>query len=403
MKFKLRILSVFLAAGFFVSCGPDETNDVLEPSQVLESTAVCSVSGAVKPSGNQDYLVYPRLDSIGPSGNEVVVSGPYIWIVESGSNTIRRVDKISGKADANFIDLGNDRNPYQIFVDEEKSEMLIANFGTNTLSVADLKSGKIIEEIAHDSLKSPSDVTVTSKYIYVSNVNYLGSTQGYGPGSITILNRKTRAVLGNLPTAHKNPQYITQIETIDGPRIAISNGGALRLGANGVFVESEGSLELWYEQEDPLKPMIEVYELGQLAHPTIGAPGRAQITSDGRSVYAVSGISSSIFKLDLAEKRWVYAAENPHKFYESDGNATHNAVMAANDLLYITSFNQDALYVFDTACDEKLMGPVDLGTTGNMLEGPQSIALDSQSEFTDVYFLMSISNVLGKVTVQPKN
>ncbi len=403
MRFKIKILSVFLAAGLFIACGPDHTNDVLEPSQVLESTSVCGISEAGKSTGDQEYLVYPRLDSIGPSGNEVVVSGPYIWIVESGSNTIRRINKTSGKADANFIDLGNDRNPYQIFIDEEKSEMFIANFGTNTLSVADLTSGKVIEEVAHDSLKSPSDVTVTAKYIYVTNVNYLSSAKGYGPGSVTILDRKTRKVLGDLPTAHKNPQYITQIQTIDGPRIAISNGGALRFGASGVFVESEGSLELWNEQEDPLKPVIEVYEIGQLAHPTVGAPGRAQVTSDGRSVYAMSGIAPTIFKLDLEEKRWVHAAEHPYILYESGGNATHSAVMAANDLLYITSFNQDALYVFDTACDEKLIGPIDLGTTGNMLEGPQSIALDSQSEFTDVYFLMSISNVFGKVTVQPKN
>lgn len=403
MNFKLKILSGFLTAGLLVGCGPDETNDVLEPSQVLESTAVCSASDGGKSAGDQEYLVYPRLDAIGPSGNEVVVSGQYIWIVESSSNTVRRMDKRTGKADANFIDLGNDRNPYQIFVDEEQSQMFIANFGTNTLSVADLENGKIIDEIAHESLKSPSDVTVTSKYIYVTNVNYLGSAAGYGPGSITILDRKTRAILGNLPTAHQNPQYITQIETLEGPRIAISNGGALRFGSNGVLVESEGSLELWEEQEDPLKPSIEVYALGQLENPTNGAPGRAQATSDGRAVYAVSGIASAIFKLDLVEKRWVYAAENPRKLYESYGNATHSAVMAANDLLYITSFNQDALYVFDTACDEKLIGPVDLGTTGNMLEGPQSIALDSQSGFTDVYFLMSISNVLGKVTVQAKN
>lgn len=403
MNFKSKILNAFLVAGLVVGCGAGETNDVLEPSQVVESTSVCGGSGAGESNGNQKYLVYPRLDSIGPSSNEVVVSGQYIWVVESGSNTIRRINKNSGKADANFIDLGNDRNPYQIFVDEEKSEIFVANFGKNTLSVADLSSGKIIAEIAHESLKNPSDVTVTSKYIYVTNVNYLGSSQGYGPGSITILDRKTREVLGNLPTAHKNPQYITQFETIDGPRIAISNGGALRFGKNGVFMESEGSLELWSEQEDPLKPMIDVYAIGQLENPTTGAPGRAQITSDGRSVYAVSGISPAIFKLDLEEKRWVNAAKNPHKLYDFGGNATHSAVMAANDLLYITSFNHDALYIFDTACDEKLMGPVDLGTTGNMLEGPQSIALDSQSEFTDVYFLMSISNVLGKVTVQPKN
>src|SRR5690554_4840704 len=123
MRFKIKILSVFLAAGLFIACGPDHTNDVLEPSQVLESTSVCGVSEAGKSTGDQEYLVYPRLDSIGPSGNEVVVSGPYIWIVESGSNTIRRINKTSGKADANFIDLGNDRNPYQIFIDEEKSEM----------------------------------------------------------------------------------------------------------------------------------------------------------------------------------------------------------------------------------------------------------------------------------------
>lgn len=392
--------------GLLAACGGEDRDKPLEPAAIYESAGVCRDVPAESAAGAREFQVYPWLDSIGPSGNALAVSESAVWIVESGSNTVRRFDKATGQSQAQFIDVGNERNPYGIFVDEASAEVLITNFAANTLSVASAETGEVLEEIADASLKNPSGVVATKDFIYVTNVHYLGTAQGYGPGSVTILDRKTREVLGNVPTTHKNPQYITLLDTVDGARIVISNGGAVRLGSGGVVAESDGSLELWEEGEDPLRPAVEIYPIEQLVEGSVGVPGRAEIASDGRSIYVMSGIAPGLLKLDLVEKRWVYGAERPLRLYEAEGDTTHSIAMGADDLLYITSFNQDALYVLDTSCDEILIGPVDLGTTGNMLEGPQSIALDFRSEaqgdFTDVYFLMSISNVLGKVAVSAK-
>src|SRR5690606_34551735 len=109
-----------------------------------------------------------------------------------------------------------------------------------------------------------------------------------------------------------------------GARIVISNGGAVRLGSGGVVAESDGSLELWEEGEDPLRPAVEIYPIEQLVEGSVGVPGRAEIASDGRSIYVMSGIAPGLLKLDLVEKRWVYGAERPLRLYEAEGDTTHS-------------------------------------------------------------------------------
>ncbi len=56
-----------------------------------------------------------------------------------------------------------------------------------------------------------------------------------------------------------------------------------------------------------------------------------------------------------------------------------------------------ALYLFDTKCDEKLAGPIDLGQSSMFLEGPQGIAIHGSGDSWKGYFAMSLSNVLGYV------
>ncbi|MBA2664464.1 MAG: hypothetical protein H0U74_19410 [Bradymonadaceae bacterium] len=364
------------------------------PSSIFESTPVCAVPGHAP-----QLRVYPRLDVIGPFGNALVSGADSMWIVESGSNTVSRRSKSSGVLDEGFVDVGNDRNPYGIFVDEAVGELFVTNFAANTLTVASTRTGVVRQEISHPSFKNPSGVVATGTTIYVVNVNYLGQAEGYGPGSVSIVDRASLEVLGSIETAHKNPQYVTRLETLDGPRIAISNGGALRFGSEGLRIESEGSLELWEETPSALEPKIVHFAIGQLAHPERGALGQAMITADGRFIYAASGISPVLFKFDVANKRWIHASNDPLVLNAASGDATHAGALDARGLLYVTSFNQDALYVFDTACDKLLIGPIDLGITGDMLEGPQAIALDEQGEQTDAYFIMSVSNAIGKVTV----
>jgi len=74
----------------------------------------------------------------------------------------------------------------------------------------------------------------------------------------------------------------------------------------------------------------------------------------------------------------------------------HNGFMGDDGLLWVVSFNDDSLYVVDTACDEVLLGGVDLGVIPGELEGPIGFVVASREPLS-AYYMTSISKRLGKI------
>lgn len=342
--------------------------------------------------------IEPHVSAIGPLANALGSGDGDLWIVESGANTVSRYGPEVGFG-AGFIDVGNDRNPYNLFVDGERGQIFVANYLAHTVSVADLGTGAVVAEIAHQSLKNPSDVVATARHVFVANVHYLSLAEGYGPGSISIFEREGWNFLGEVETAFKNPQFLELAEGPEGLRLLISAAGALRFGIEGVEVSSEGGLEIWDIADGPLESERQAYGLGQAHTPRIGGPGRPALTVDGTFVYLTSAIAPVLFKFDLKELRWIYDATTPFALYETSQDATHNLVVDKHGLLYVSAFNEDSLFIVDTACDEVLAGPLDLGRWDQLLEGPQSLELLASEEGSELYFIMSIANTLGRVKI----
>ncbi|MFU8804369.1 MAG: YncE family protein [Bradymonadaceae bacterium] len=380
-----RVLVVFL-----VACEPP---DPQIEERVHEVEGRCE-EGA----GEVSLTVEPHLHAIGPLGNAITVAEGALWIVESGANTVSRYEPGRGY-EAGFVDVGNDRNPYNLFVDVPGRQIFVANYLSNSVAVADLDTGGVVHEILHGSLKNPSDVVATADHIFVANVHYISLNEGYGPGSISVFAREDFEFRGEVETTFQNPQFLEVIELAGTPHLVISSTGSLGFGSEGVEVTSEGGLEIWTLTANPLDGEREAYALNQKENPRVGAPGRLAITPDGRHAYAASAIAPALFKFDLDERRWIFDAGTPLTLYSTDRDATHALAIDEHGLLYIAAFNEDALFILDTGCDELLAGPIDLGRRGDMLEGPQSIAILSVDGGQAAYFIMSIANALGRVGI----
>jgi hypothetical protein len=388
-----QYLLLIVAVISMVACG-EPAQESFGPEMRIES--VCADGASA-----YDVYVERRVTTVGPSSNALAAGDDALWIVESGANTVSRFDLQQRQMDHGFLHVGGDRNPYALDMDEERREIWVANYAASTITVADMEDGQILSEIEDEGLQNPSAIALTDDYAYVSDVNYRSISEGYGPGSIAVVDRGSRQVVSRWETAFKNPQFLS-VEEIDGaPVLLVSGSGALDIGQGAVTVAGEGGLEWFDLGDDPLAPESQSFPLGQAQVENVGAPGRPLLSAEKDRLYFVSAIAPVLFVFDVARRQWLFDARAPLKLYESDGDATHYGALGDDGLLWISAFNEDAIYLFDTACDEVMAGPIDVGEVAHMLEGPQAIGLVEQAQGVEAYFLLSIANAMGRIRLEP--
>lgn len=344
--------------------------------------------------------IAPHLATTQEQPNALLLREHTLYIVESGANAISTYDVKRGLYTPNFIDVGNDKNPYDIALSPDGKIAVIPNYLSGTISIADTSSGKILHESAPSTaIINPSGVAASRDHIHVSDVAFGRGADGFGEGKVHVFDRTSFAYLGALTTPTKNPQYLTLLP--DEETLLVTQTGPLgfrgeryaQLGDAGITLLSN------FGADAPLEP--------DSAHLTLPpgtntgddpAPGRPMLTSDAARAYFVSATSPTLLSLDLENQAWLRGPENPIRLYETQGDALHAGAFAGQGMLLILSYNQDALYVVDTACDEVIAGPIDLGLSSEDLEGPLAIVSDGALR---AYFITSLSKRVGSITLVP--
>ncbi len=393
-----------LGAVVSVVCLVALTSSCTEPPADLEPTRTYEAGQAACPGGpaSPAATVFANVQSIGTAANAIAGGDGHLWVVESTENTVSRYAPRADDYEPYFIDVQNGRNPWDVAVDEDQGLAYVTNRQANSLSVANIETGEIVDEIGTEQdngepvFDDPQGIGLSTDRIYVTNTVHRGRAD-YRQGFVTVLDRQTREVLGRVDTAHPNPSYVRVVDTPRGPAILVVNTGRLEVTHDGAFVRGESSIELWRETDDPVEPEREAFPLENTDDPRMGAPGKPVVSSDGRWLYLPSITAPVVFKFDLHERRWARGTDDPIVLYESDGDTTHSATIDERGVLYVTALNQDAMYLLDTRCDRVLAGPIELGVTDTYLEMPQDVQIVETDEGPRAYFIMTISNALGRV------
>lgn len=347
--------------------------------------------------------IHPDVQTLGPQPNVIREGGGYLWLVISGSNTVARFDPATGTLASNFIDVGNDRNPYDLTVDAEADRVFITNFKADTVTVARASDGEVLAELDDPAFVRPEGIAHTDEHLYVANAHFVGGEVGFEEGSVAVVERSSRQVVGTLETAAKNPQFLRRVDTPDGPRIAVTSSGVIDIGAGDgqARVTSPGGLELWRPDAEVSEANRRSFTLEtrseQERDSRIGAPGRALPAPDGRHLYFTSATAPVVFKFDMQTGEWVRGTDDPIRLYETDRNALHHGRIGPNGLLWVTAFNRDAMWVVDTRCDEVVAGPIELGAVPDFVEGPHGLAFDKTGGSMSVYYIMSTAHTLGRI------
>ncbi|TXD42843.1 hypothetical protein FRC96_02885 [Lujinxingia vulgaris] len=391
----LSVCVLALALGV-AACG--EPLDEVQPAGEL--VEVCEEGGA-----SHELFVDARLSTTGPLANDLAVGSSGLWVVESGANTLSLFDVERERYSAGAAALGSDRNPYAVAVEEGAApsgaeRLWVANYSAHSVSVVDGETGDIIAEMEHEALKNPSAVAVGERYVYVGNVNYLSVAEGFGEGSVAVISRDALEVVASVATAFKNPHSLS-VEEVDGQEVlVVSAAGEVVFGGEGVTLRGEAGVELMRFGAEPTSPAVASYALGQREGSVVGAPGRPVRVPGTDRLYFSSATAPVLFAFDLGETRWLHDASNPVEVYAASGDATHSLAVDSAGRLWLTAFNQDALYVWDTRCDTLAAGPIPLGQVDDLVEGPQSVTIVEDAEGIDAYYLLSNASTLGRVRVQ---
>ena len=373
------------------SCGQD-------PQPVREPTswpAVCDGGPRLVVSG-----LDPQVHTIGAVSNVLAQDGGELWVVESSSNTVSKLTA-SGDFVAAALDLGVDRGPYDVAFDATR--VYVTNYVVSSVSVFDRATGELVTEITHSSLDGPSGVAVLDDRLYVSNVRFRsdGKNTWYEPGTVSVFALGTWGHLSTLRTEALNPQYLSTVEVDGQTSLMVVSTGALEpeKGGDRLYLPASPSgVELWTPTDDPSAPGRQVFPLPLVeSAPTVGGLGRGMVQGD--TLYFTSATAPVLFTLNLTQGRWIHDALNPLRFAPTKGDALHHGHLDERGLLWITSFNEDAMYVWDTRCDALLAGPIELGVDPRLVEGPHGVWTVPNGTGADAWFIMSHGNVLGRLRV----
>lgn len=345
---KTRALVSFCAA--LGACTP-----VVEPTDAA-GPAVCD-EGPRDPSARIEREVAVT----GSALNSMRRDGDEIFVVESGDNTVSRFDVQTGRYDP-LVDVGNERGPWDLFVTAD--ELWITNYIASSVTVADRASGEVIDEIVGEELDGPAGVAVLDDVVYVGNTEYHG--EEYGPGSIAVLDRASHEVLGVVAAQRQNPQSLDVV----GDRVVVVDSGAF--GYAGSFVAgSEAAVEIWTPTADPLAPDVVTVVMPLVDDRAVGIPGRPAHRAGSSVIYLPSATAPVVFSLDVVKGTWLRGPDDPIQLYETDGDALNHAAMGDDGVLWVTAYNEDALFLVDTRCDA-VLDRIELESS-SMLAGPHGV------------------------------
>jgi outer membrane protein assembly factor BamB len=324
----------------------------------------------------------------GAVNNAVRVDGDMAWVVQSGDNTIGRLVLSSGEFRADFIDVGNGRNPWDALGVGQR--VYISNLLTGSVTVADRATGQVLGEVVDEYLLAPAGLAADGARLFVSSSGFVGPD--YETPAVVVfeilesspwIRRTSVLVPGGMNTLH------VQWDEVRDALYAVS-GGETVFGAGGVEVASDPVITRFSGPELETQDALVLTR----APGDKSSGGASDLLISGGVAYLPSRVAPHIYKIDLEEWAVLRGPKNPIAAYLGEGNQLTSMALARDGRAYVTAFNQDALYVFDTSCDATVAGPFDVGKS-DFLEGPIALAYDRATRRALV--LLSVSNSMTEV------
>lgn len=149
----------------------------------------------------EEDSVYNDVALTGNWPNQIYYWGDKLYCVNSGANNVSIYDTETMAA-AGVIDLGAGVNPMEMVATDDGLAFVSGLISQNVLKV-DLTTNTVIDSF--DAGIGATGIIIANDKVYVSNTGYDAVTSTYAPGTVTVYDIASSAVVATVPVA-TNPQ-----------------------------------------------------------------------------------------------------------------------------------------------------------------------------------------------------
>ncbi len=254
--------------------------------------------------------------------------------------------------------------------------------------------GQAEAEILNLRARQFEAIAFDGQRLFVSAVNMLRAEAPalYAPGMVLVFDWDGEHLQpANAPVlwpGFVNPQALL----LDDSRLYVVSTGVIEQGDNGWQAKGPAGLSVF--ARDDLRRLAQL-DLGR------SAPGPIVRSDDGKYLYIGSLLRAELYKIDLGQLRILRGPEDPIRLVGASGpQSVFGLRWHPAGLILASSFNQDALFVVDSADDQvspwPFVQPLALNPDSQVLAGSQQIALRpgrNGVDFrgADLYILQSLA------------
>ncbi|HAN40464.1 MAG TPA: hypothetical protein DCQ12_00880 [Candidatus Cloacimonas sp.] len=191
---------------------------------------------------------------IGLTGNLMDLDDDYIWVVCSGDNAVLEIDRHTG-AQIRYMNVEASSNPYDVLkVDDH---LYVTGLFTNKVYKISLASGSVVASLEVGD--APQGLATDGNYLFVANTG--GWQNDYANSSVSVITLSDFSVANTIDT-WTNPQFV------------VVRNGKLHVSCTGNWFDIAGKVQII---DIPSWQIEATVELG-------GQPGCLWIASDERAL-----------------------------------------------------------------------------------------------------------------------
>ena len=217
--------------------------------------------------------------SLGSMPNRFVCSNDRIYVVNSGDNSIQKIDAATGETITNIF-LETSSNPYDLIICEDY--LYVTGGLTNQVYKIDLMTDEVIDQV--NVGVNPAGLAVMNGKLYVGNTDYMCN---YAACSISVIDLADFTVVNTITTA-ANPQYL------------LADENYLHISCTGNWVDMMGSIQI---MDIVSEEIIHTIPMG-------GYCGDLTLTSQG-IVYIGDAMNIAVYAYDAASWNVIYDPATP--------------------------------------------------------------------------------------------
>jgi hypothetical protein len=258
---------------------------------------------------------------LGLTPNLMDMDGDYIYIACSGDNAVQVIDRVSG-AHIRYIPVAPSSNPYDVL--KAGDYLYVTGLFTNKVYKISLLSNSVVGAL--DVGTSPEGLCSDGQHLYVCNTG--GYANNYANSSVSVIELDSFTLEDTVPVA-SNPQYI------------VIHGNQLNVSCTGNWADVSGKVDIL--DLDTLE-LVQRLDIG-------GHPGSLWI-SDAGMAYLGEGMGTALYSYNADTYEIYHGAAAPLDYPATlvSGNSSLIALLqqnwSSNSLVYLYNLDFSPLGIY---------------------------------------------------------